>query len=275
MEAAGISSDVSSAHAAHHSRNDSPFPALEAEKGSVSARVGDRLSSVHPVLVFLGGIVLCYLALAAVTLAVGLVFTETILSLGGLEEADSGTIEWLVDQRTPTLNDVSFFGSEIAGGIVLPILVVLLAIGFAIRRHWRAAVFALFCVALESATYRTTVFFVDRERPDVPRLDDLPPDASFPSGHVAASIAVYGGLALLITSRLTSGVHRAIVWSIAVVIPLIVGVSRMYRGMHHPLDTLAGVLVGIAALALVVFVARVTGVVARARDRDKAVASRR
>ena len=102
--------------------------------------------------------------------------------------------------------------------------------------------------------------------PTFVRLDDLPPDASFPSGHVAASIAVYGGLALLVTSRLTSGVHRAIVWGIAVAIPLIVGVSRMYRGMHHPLDTLAGVLVGIAALALVVFVARVTGVVARERD---------
>ena len=216
--------------------------------------------------VFLGGIILSYLTLAAATLVVGLVFIETILPLGGLEEADASAVEWLVDERTPTLNDVSFFGSEISGGIVLPILVVVIAIGFAIRRHWRAAVFALFCVALESATYRTTVMFVDRERPDVPRLDDLPPDASFPSGHVAASIAVYGGLALLITSRLTSGVHRAIVWGIAVAIPLVVGVSRMYRGMHHPLDTLAGVLIGIAALALVVFVARVTGVVARARE---------
>ncbi len=271
MEAAGIGSDVSYARATHDSRNGSPFPALEAEQGSLSARIGERLAGIHPVLVFLGGIVLSYLALTAATLGVGLVFTETVLPLGGLEEADAETVEWLVEQRTPTLNDVSFFGSEISGGIVLPILVVLLAIGFAIRRHWRAAVFALFCVALESATYRTTVFFVDRERPDVPRLDDLPPDASFPSGHVAASIAVYGGLALLVTSRLTSGVHRTVVWGIAVAIPLIVGVSRMYRGMHYPFDTLAGVLVGIAALALVVFVARVTGVVARAREGEKAV----
>ena len=215
-----MSSDVKPAPISQDSRNDSVFPALEAEPGSLSARTGSRLSGVHPVLVFLGGIVLSYLALASTTLLVGLFFTETILPLGGLEEADADTVEWLVDQRTPTLNDVSFFGSEISGGIVLPILVVLLAIGFAIRRHWLAAVFALFCVALESATYRTTVFFVDRERPDVVRLDDLPPDASFPSGHVAASIAVYGGLALLVTSRLTSGVHRAIVWGIAVAIPL-------------------------------------------------------
>ncbi len=269
-----MSSDLHPARATHESRSDEPFPALEAEKDSLSARVGQRLSGIHPVVVFLGGIILSYLTLAAATLVVGLVFIETILPLGGLEEADASAVEWLVDERTPTLNDVSFFGSEISGGIVLPILVVVIAIGFAIRRHWRAAVFALFCVALESATYRTTVMFVDRQRPDVPRLDDLPPDASFPSGHVAASIAVYGGLALLITSRLTSGVHRAIVWGIAVAIPLVVGVSRMYRGMHHPLDTLAGVLIGIAALTLVVFVARVTGVVARAREHATEGASR-
>ena len=263
-----MSSDLRPVQATHDSRNDDPFPALEAEQGSVSDRVGERLSGVHPVLVFLGGIIVSYLVLAAATIVVGLVLNETILSVGGIADADGDAVEWLVDQRTPTLNDVSFFGSEISGGIVLPILVVLIGIGFAVRRHWRAAVFALFCVALESATYRTTVVFVDRERPDVPRLDDLPPDASFPSGHVAASIAVYCGLALLVTSRLTSGAHRAIVWGIAVAIPLIVGVSRMYRGMHHPLDTLAGVLVGIAALALVVFVARVTGVVARGREHE-------
>jgi len=270
MEAAGLTSDLSSARATHGPPTDSPFPALDADAGSLSARVGERLSSVHPVVVFLVGTLLCYLALAAVTLGVGLLFTETILPLGGLEEADASAVDWLVEQRTSTLNDLTFFGSEISGGIVLPILVVLVGIGFAVRRHWRAAVFALFCVALESATYRTTVVFVDRERPDVPRLDDLPPDASFPSGHVAASIAVYGGLALLITSRLTSRVQRAIVWGIAAAIPLVVGVSRMYRGMHHPLDALAGVLVGIAALALVVFVVRVAGVVARARERGNA-----
>jgi membrane-associated phospholipid phosphatase len=39
----------------------------------------------------------------------------------------------------------------------------------------------------------------------------------------------------------------------------------MYRGMHHPLDVLAGVLVGSAALVVVVFACRVTGAVAEAR----------
>ncbi len=267
MEAAGVTSDgTPAARVPSRSRAASPTPALEAKPGSISERVGERLSGVHPVVVFLGGIVLGYALLTLCTLAVGVVFTETVLSIGGVADADSDAVDWLVEQRTPTLDDVTFFGSEISGGLVLPIIVALLGIGFAFRRHWRAAAFAMFCVALESATYRTTVLFVDRERPDVPRLDDLPPDASFPSGHVAASIAVYGGIALLLTSRMAAGAPRNIVWAVAVAIPLVVGVSRMYRGMHHPLDTVAGVLVGIAALSLVVFVERVTGAVARRRE---------
>jgi membrane-associated phospholipid phosphatase len=40
----------------------------------------------------------------------------------------------------------------------------------------------------------------------------------------------------------------------------------MYRGMHHPLDTLAGVLMGIAALTLALLLARTTRVVARKRE---------
>ena len=55
-------------------------------------------------------------------------------------------------------------------------------------------------------------------------------------------------------------------WAAALAIPPIVAVSRMYRGMHHPLDTFAGVLMGIAALTLAVVLARATGVVARKRE---------
>ena len=218
----------------------------------------------HPVAVFIGLVVACYALLASVTIAVGLLFTELVLT-PGLDRADEDVVQWLADYRTPERNDLSFYGSEVSGGIAIPIVVALVALGFAVFRHWRAAAFLIAAIVLESATYRATVFFVDRERPDVPRLDELPVDASFPSGHIAASIAVYSGLALLLTSRVTSPPLRVLAWTIALAVPVVVGVSRMYRGMHHPLDLGAGVVMGIAALVLAVFVARVTGVVAAHR----------
>jgi undecaprenyl-diphosphatase len=97
-------------------------------------------------------------------------------------------------------------------------------------------------------------------------LESLPVNASYPSGHTAAAIAVYGGLALLITSRISSLAPRVFIWLIAVAIPVYVAFARMYRGMHHPLDVLGGVVIGIAALTAMVLVSRATGSAAADRD---------
>jgi undecaprenyl-diphosphatase len=171
----------------------------------------------------------------------------------------------MAERRTSMLDALSYPGSEISGGFVIPGLVGAVVILSAFQRRWLLAGFVLSAIVIESATYRTTVFFVDRERPDVERLEGLPADASFPSGHVAASIAVYCGFALLLTSRMTSTRAKILVWAAALAIPPMVAVSRMYRGMHHPLDMLAGVFIGIAALLLALLLARVTGVVDRRR----------
>jgi membrane-associated phospholipid phosphatase len=251
----------------HSTSAQSSVPVLEAKPHSMSERLGERLHDHRPLTAFVGLVVLCYALLAATTIAVGLFFTEVVLS-PGLDSADEDVVKRIVEHRTSARNDLSFFGSEVSGGIVIPILVALVALGFAIRRRWRLAGFVIAAIVLEAATYRATVFFVDRERPDVPRLEQLPLDASFPSGHIAASIAVYAGLALLLTSRVKSPYVRVIAWTLALAVPVVVGVSRMYRGMHHPLDLAAGILIGIAALMLAVFVARVTGVVAQRRAAD-------
>jgi undecaprenyl-diphosphatase len=244
-----------------------PIAALEADPSSAADALGHRLPTWHPAAIFLTGVVLCYVALAAATTLVGLAFTTWVLPLDGLESADSAPVEWLAERRTPLLDALSYAGSEISGGFVIPGVVGAVAIISAFQRRWLLAGFVLAAIILESATYRTTVFFVDRERPDVERLEGLPPDASFPSGHVAASIAVYSGFALLLTTtRFTSTRARVLIWTAALAIPPIVAISRMYRGMHHPLDTLAGVLIGIAALALALLLARATRVVDRRRE---------
>jgi undecaprenyl-diphosphatase len=86
-------------------------------------------------------------------------------------------------------------------------------------------------------------------------------NASYPSGHTAASIAIYCGLALL-TSRLTNRSARIAVWAVALLVPVFVAFSRMYRGMHHPLDVAGGAIVGIAALSALVLVSRATNLAA-------------
>jgi membrane-associated phospholipid phosphatase len=50
------------------------------------------------------------------------------------------------------------------------------------------------------------------------------------------------------------------------VIPVSVALSRMYRGMHHPLDVAGGLIIGIGALLVLLFACRAAGVAHEARS---------
>ena len=62
-------------------------------------------------------------------------------------------------------------------------------------------------------------------------------------------------------------VARIAIWIVALAIPPIVALSRIYRGMHHPLDALGGIVVGILALFVIALgAARITRAVVNARE---------
>ena len=92
-------------------------------------------------------------------------------------------------------------------------------------------------------------------------------DASYYSGHTAASVAVYCGVALLLTAWIRRTGVRVLIWAVAVALPIAVGCSRMYRGMHHPTDVAAGALVGIGTLVVAATAARAAKASETARAR--------
>jgi undecaprenyl-diphosphatase len=53
-------------------------------------------------------------------------------------------------------------------------------------------------------------------------------------------------------------VLRALFWALAVVVPIFVAMSRLYRGMHHATDVLGSVVLGVGSLACAIVVARVS-----------------
>jgi membrane-associated phospholipid phosphatase len=242
------------------------IPALAPRADGPAVEIADYLDHRRPSVVFATTALLGYLGLVAVAIGLGYLLTHLILQWHTLAADDERVASWFARERTPTLDDVSYVGS-MAGDIpVLPGLVVLAVIVFAWVRRFLAAAFVATAGILELATYRVTSLVIHRDRPHVLRMDNLPVHQSYPSGHVAASIAVYGALALVVSSLARRRWVSIVAWSLAILLPIAVAVSRVYRGMHHPTDVVAGVLVGIGALLVALLAARACAAVLRRRS---------
>jgi membrane-associated phospholipid phosphatase len=217
----------------------------------------------HPVRAYLVVAVLGFAVLAGLAVAAGWTLQHYALPENGFGHQDEHVNVWLADHRTALRTDISFWVSGIGDVYAIPALVAVTVLVAVVRRNWRAAAFIVTAIAVEAATYRVATLAIDRQRPHVGRLDDLPVNDSFYSGHTAASVAVYCGIALLLTSWVRSRALRAIIWLVAIAIPLLVGLARMYRGMHHPTDVTAGLLIGIGCILVALTAARVAGAAAR------------
>ena len=243
----------------------SASPILD-RRDRAATRLAQLTGCVHPVRTFLVGVVLAYAAVAGLSVLLGLLVTRVLIANGTIARDDADFVRVLSHHRSGDLTEASLIGSIMAGGVVLPILAAAFGLVAALFRQWRLASFLICALAIESAAYRTTTLLIPRHRPNVVRLENLPVNASYPSGHTAASIAVYGGLALLVTSRIASRWARVAIWGVVAAIPIYVALSRMYRGMHHPLDVVGGAAVGVVTLAAVVLICRAAGYAVATRD---------
>jgi undecaprenyl-diphosphatase len=165
---------------------------------------------------------------------------------------DRDIFVWVVEHRTPPL-DWLFVALSAAGsgGLLWIGLAALLA---HVARKPLLATVAITAATVWSADLLAITLkpVVDRDRPYVllPEAEPLlrwDVSASFPSGHAATSAAGAVILAYLIGRR---------AWSLAV-LAAAVSYSRVYIGVHYPLDVLAGAAIGVAvALVAIVLVRR-------------------
>ena len=196
-----------------------------------------------------------YAAISALLIGAGLLIDRALTDTG-LVEWDRNTVRWFADHRTSSLDTMSKLWSRLADAPSIVAVGLLVAIVLAVRRHWFLVVMTGAVLAVELLTFLTISYTVGRERPDVVHLGSVPSTGSFPSGHIAATIVLYGFLSYLLRrfGAPVPLVSLAVVWT--VVAAAAVGWARMYRGMHHPLDVIAGALMGIAVL--VTFIAAIT-----------------
>jgi undecaprenyl-diphosphatase len=215
--------------------------------------IGDERASsdnrLHPVVVTATVGVLGWLVLVGLAIALGAVVTHFVLG-HALGHGDADVARWLAERRTDTWNSLSRVGSYAAETVTV-FVVIAVALGvLAVKRAW--AQFGLLAVtmAAEGGVYLAATYLVSRNRPAVPRLEDLIVSDSYPSGHTAAAVALYGSLCVVVWSLSRSRVWRSLSMALAIVAPLVVASSRVYRGMHNVTDVVSGMLLGAGCIVV-------------------------
>jgi undecaprenyl-diphosphatase len=237
-------------------------PVLVPEPDGPAERIAARHPS-HPLLFAAQMWVAALVLFTGVLTAAGLVLVHwlTPRSLGGWEQSVE---EWFYVERRPLLDDLASGGTFVGATATIIIAAAVLGLVFLVRRWFTDFGLVVLALPLEAAVFGITQFFVERDRPSIPKLEQVAPTSSFPSGHFAATVALYGSLALIAWGRARRPWIRIGVWITVGVLAVWSAWSRLYRGAHHPTDLLASLLLGVACIAVGALIVRT---VVAARDR--------
>lgn len=151
---------------------------------------------------------------------------------------------------TAIMRGLSFVGSTIA----LSVGTIFVVIRFAMRKWKREAI--LFALTMIGAGLLNITLKLAFKRPrPVPFFNLSPPESySFPSGHSLTSAVFFGALAAILTARIQSRRVKAAIWIVSVGMFLLIGLSRIYLGVHYTTDVIAGFAAALIWILVVRFV---------------------
>jgi len=167
--------------------------------------------------------------------------------LGSSEESVNKSLE---SSRTAFWDPITLFFSWTGATVsIIGVCLVVVVLVWWRTKQWWYAVVPLIAISLQAMVFFFTTLLIDRERPDVEKLDNSPPTSSFPSGHTGAATTLYFTLGLM-ALRITNPVLRSVVVSVCLAIPFLVATARLYRGMHHVSDVVVAIVNGSVAALL-------------------------
>ncbi len=170
------------------------------------------------------------------------VLAVLVMSSSGLRAHDDWAETFFAGIRSPlglqlseniTLLGSPAFGAILVGGIAL-------ALVLSRYRAYLTSFLLTFFGAVASVFIMKDL--VERVRPSGLEPAFIEPGFSFPSGHAAISVALYGFLAFLLCRLYPH--HKRWFVALAVILALAIGLSRLYLGVHYPSDVIAGYVLG-------------------------------
>jgi undecaprenyl-diphosphatase len=154
---------------------------------------------------------------------------------------DGAFVRSVAAERTAGLTDVERLVTQL-GALWLDVAFAGIVVALLVAGRRRDAVFVLVAAGGAMVLTNAIKVILERPRPGGGGLVSVA-SASWPSGHATSSIAFYGAVAVL-AGRRASGGGRVAIWLAVGVLVALVGISRVYLGVHYPSDVVAGWAVG-------------------------------
>jgi undecaprenyl-diphosphatase len=183
------------------------------------------------------------LVFSTLTAAIFGVVLEDIVAPGDRPFFDTRLLLFFRDHRTPALNDAMRALTTLGGSAFVAVVLAVAAVVAYIRtRETRWAAFFTATTIGAIALPKIVKVLVARPRPDFDPLVEVGGYA-FPSGHATAAAAMCCALAFYMGSG-RSLKARVWIWTAAGAIAFIVGLTRVYLGVHWPTDVIGGLALG-------------------------------
>jgi undecaprenyl-diphosphatase len=238
---------------------DGPRSSLTPSSDGPASRLVKGVARGHGTAAIVIAVIASFAVMGLILVALGLLITH-VLEHGSIGVWDHHVSQWFDKHRSARWNRITGDVTDMADTFEVAGVAAVVTIVLLVRRWGRQAFLLVAGLAIELSVFLTANKIVARPRPAVSHLGGTPSTFSFPSGHTAASIVLWGGIALIVMVATTRRWPRVLMWTLAVVLTFAVGLSRVYRGEHYPTDVLAGAVLGIGSLVAGVFIIRVTGV---------------
>jgi undecaprenyl-diphosphatase len=187
------------------------------------------------------------------------IFAETVdeVTEGETDVVDRRIVTWVKSLNSPDWFDEIMRDCTAFGGIfVLTLTTLAIIFYFLAKRLYHAAGFLALTVGGAFVISMTLKWFFNRPRPDIIPHGSYVMTTSFPSGHAMLSAVVYLTLGSLLARLVPTRVVKVYFIGVAMLLTLLIGVSRVYMGVHYPTDVLAGWTGGLIWALIVWLVAR-------------------
>ena len=221
------------------------------------------------------GIFLVVGAIIAIAATVAFASLAEHVLAGGTQAFDVAILQWLHGHQSKALTAVMVEMTYLGTGTVVIVIVGVAALFLWHTEHKHSARLLLAATIGNILLDGVLKLVYHRPRPSVFAWQTTAVSSSFPSGHAMSATVVYGTVAYLLMRLQKHRWAKALTLSAAILLILLICLTRLYLGVHYPSDVLGGIIVGLAWASFCMATLEASLALARRRAPKEVVEERR